>query len=43
MNKNKISVKSFFISSPTIVSFILKTIEESKINTIEQIKDLIKN
>jgi hypothetical protein len=42
MNKNKISVKSFFKSSPTIVSFILKTIEESKINTIEQIKDLIK-
>jgi len=26
MNKNKISVKSFFKSSPTIVSFILKTI-----------------
>ena len=41
MNRNKISIKSFFKSSPTIINFILKAVDKNKITTIKQIKDLI--
>jgi len=41
MNKNKIEIKSFFKSSPTIVKYILKSIDENKINTVNKIKLLI--
>ena len=41
MNKNKIEIKSFFKSSPTIIQFILKSVDENKINTVKQIKDSI--
>jgi transposase len=43
MNKNKIEIKSFFKSSPSIINFILKSIDEDKTNTVKQIKDLIFN
>lgn len=43
MNKNKIETKSFFKSSPSIINFILKLIDEDKTNTVKQIKDLIFN
>jgi hypothetical protein len=43
MNKNKIETKSFFKSSPSIINFILKSIDEDKTNTVKQIKDLIFN
>ena len=41
MNKNKIEIKSFFKSSPTIVQYITKFVDENKINTVKQIKELI--
>ena len=43
MNKNKIGIKSFFKSSPTIINFILNAIDKNKISTVKQIKDLIFN
>lgn len=43
MNKNRIIIKSFFKSSPTIIDFILKSIDNKKTNTIKQIKNLIFN
>ena len=41
MNKNKIEIKSFFKSSPTIINYILKSIDENKINTVNKIKQSI--
>lgn len=41
MNEHKIKIKSFFKSSPKIVEFILKSINDNKIYTVKQIKDLI--
>lgn len=41
MNKNKIEIKSFFKSSPTIIKFILKSVDENKIKTVKEIKQSI--
>ena len=41
MNKNKIEIKSYFKSSPTIIKYILKSIDENKIYTVKKIKQLI--
>jgi len=41
MNENKIEIKSFFKSSPAIIKFILKSIDDNKINTVKKIKQLI--
>ena len=43
MNKNQIKIKSFFKSSPTITNFILKSVEDNKIYTIKEIKQLVLN
>ena len=43
MNINKIEIKSFFKSSPTIVQYITKFVDENKINTVKQIKESIFN
>ncbi len=41
MNINKIGIKSFFKSSPTIINHILKLVDDNKIYTVKQIKQLI--
>lgn len=41
MNENKFEIKSFFKSSPIIINFILKSIDNNKTITIKQIKKLI--
>ena len=41
MNINKIEIKSFFKSSPTIVNYILKLVDDNKIYTVKKIKQLI--
>jgi len=41
MHQNKIVIKSFFKSSPTIVNFIIKTMNDNKITTVKELKELI--
>lgn len=41
MNENKFEIKSFFKSSPIIINFILKSIDNNKTITVKQIKKLI--
>lgn len=41
MNINKFEIKSFFKSSPTIVKYITKFVDENKIDTVKQIKESI--
>ncbi len=43
MNKNKIEIKSFFKSSPTIIDFILKFIDKNKTHTVRHIKEIVFN
>ena len=41
MHQNKLVVKSFFKSSPSLVNFIIKSMENNKILTVKEIKELI--
>ena len=41
MHQNKIVIKSFFKSSPTIINFIIKTMNYYKITTVKELKELI--
>ena len=41
MHQNKIVIKSFFKSSPTIINFIIKTMNYNKITTVKELKELI--
>jgi transposase len=41
MHQNKLVVKSFFKSSPSLVNFIIKSMENNKILTVKEIKESI--
>lgn len=41
MHQNITVIKSFFKSSPSLVNFIIKTIDNNKIFTVKEIKELI--
>jgi len=41
LHQNKSVIKSFFKSSPSLVNFIIKTIDNNKIFTVKEIKELI--
>ena len=41
MHQNKTVIKSFFKSSPFLVNYIIKTMENNKILTVKEIKELI--
>jgi phosphohistidine phosphatase SixA len=43
LHQNKSVIKSFFKSSPSLVNFIIKTIDNNKIFTVKEIKELIWN